>query len=54
VTTAYTTTYFLGGFAGPRRWEPAYRAYVWPGVCAGGVGFTQLGLLVLAWDGTQK
>ena len=57
VTTAYTTAYFLGGFAGAAASGLAYQAAGWPGVCAGGAGFTGIALLIWATDrgtGTRR
>lgn len=50
ITTAYTTAYFLGGFAGAAASGLAYQAAGWPGVCAGGAAFTGIALLIWATE----
>ncbi|MFI7600662.1 hypothetical protein [Actinoplanes sp. NPDC049681] len=44
VTTAYTVTYFLGGFAGAAVSGVAYDRAGWPGVCVAGAVFAVLAL----------
>ncbi|MFE5586897.1 MFS transporter [Kitasatospora sp. NPDC056531] len=50
ITTAYTTTYFVGGFAGSAASGAAYAAAGWGAVCAVGAGLALLALLVWAVD----
>ncbi|MFB7667275.1 MFS transporter [Kitasatospora sp. NPDC056138] len=50
ITTAYTTTYFVGGFAGSAASGAAYAAAGWGAVCAVGAGLALLALLVWAFD----
>lgn len=46
VTTAYTVTYFLGGFAGAAVSGVAYDRAGWSGVCVAGAVFAVLALLL--------
>jgi predicted MFS family arabinose efflux permease len=50
ITTAYATSYFVGGFAGSMASAAAYAVAGWGAVCAVGAGIALVALLIWAVD----
>jgi predicted MFS family arabinose efflux permease len=54
LTTAYMTTYFIGGAAGSQTGAMMYERFGWTGVCVAGAGFVTAALIVLLFNGKHK
>lgn len=50
LTTAYMTTYFIGGAVGSQTGATMYERFGWDGVCCTGAGFVAVALIVLVSD----
>jgi predicted MFS family arabinose efflux permease len=50
LTTAYMTTYFIGGAVGSQAGAMMYEKFGWNGVCWTGAGFVAVALVVMLFD----
>jgi predicted MFS family arabinose efflux permease len=50
LTTAYMTTYFIGGAVGSQTGSVMYERFGWNGVCCAGAGFVVVALIVMLSD----
>jgi len=46
LTTAYMTTYFIGGAVGSQTGAVMYEKFGWHGVCCAGAGFVAVAMIV--------
>jgi predicted MFS family arabinose efflux permease len=53
LTTAYMTTYFIGGAVGSQTGAMMYERFGWNGVCWAGAGFVMVALIVLVTRKTR-